>query len=108
VKELENSLLQRPLFFEPVVSIQPLYSLEDILEASSRLKGSSILLNTVRKYIGDNILEMIALILEIWELATSSTTLSTRIVHFKEYLQKDLENDEIFYKELWVPFQQKY
>jgi hypothetical protein len=62
----------------------------------------------VRKYIGDNIQKMIALILEIWELATSSTTLSTRIVHFKEYLQKDLENDESFYKEVVGTFSKKY
>jgi hypothetical protein len=54
----------------------------------------------VRKYIGDNIKKRIALILEIWELAQSSTTFSTRVFHFKEYLQKYLENDEGFYKEV--------
>jgi hypothetical protein len=53
----------------------------------------------VRKHIGDIIKRRIALILETWELATNSTTLSTRVLHFKEYLQKDLENDEGFYKE---------
>jgi len=51
---------------------------------------------SVKKSVGDNIQKMIALILEIWELATISTTLSTRVFHFKEYLQKDLENDNLF------------
>jgi hypothetical protein len=64
-----------------------------------RLKGSSSLLMVVRKYIGDGIKKRIDLILEIWELAQSSTTFSTRVFHFKEYLQKYLENDEGFYKE---------
>jgi len=53
----------------------------------------------LRKYNGDNIKIRIALILEIWELATNSTTLSTRVFHFKEYVQNDLENDESFNKE---------
>jgi arginyl-tRNA--protein-N-Asp/Glu arginylyltransferase len=33
-------------------------------------------------------------------LATSSTSISARILNLKEYLQKDLENDEYFYKEV--------
>jgi hypothetical protein len=107
VKELEKYFLPRPLFVEPITTIQPLCSLEDVPETSSRLKGSSSLLMVVRKYIGDNIKRRIALILEIWELATNSTTLSTRVLHFKEYLQKDLENDEIFYKEVVGTFSAK-
>jgi len=83
LKELENALLPRPFSVKPVVAIQPLYGLEDVMETSSRLKGSSSLLTTVRKYIGDNIHKRIALILETWELGTSSGTLSTRILHFK-------------------------
>jgi hypothetical protein len=100
LKELEKSFLLRPLFVEPITSIQPFCRLEDVLETNSRLKGSSILLMASRKYIGDNIKRRIALILEIWELARNSTTLSTRVLHFKEHLQKYLENDERFYKEV--------
>jgi hypothetical protein len=100
VKELEKYFLPRPLFIEPITTIQPLCSLEDVPETSSRLKGSSSLLVVIRKYIGDSIKKRIALILEIWELATCSTTFSTRVLHFKEYLQKYLENDEGFYKEV--------
>jgi hypothetical protein len=44
------------------------------------------------------------LILEIWELTTNSTTLSTRVLQLKEYLQKDLENDGFFYKEAMGTF----
>jgi hypothetical protein len=73
----------------------------------SRLKGSSNLLKVVRKYIGDNIKKRIYLILEIWELAESSTTFSTRVLHFKEYLKKDLENDEGLYKEAVGTFAEK-
>jgi len=43
----------------------------------------------------------------MWELATNSATLSTRVFHFKEYLQKDFENDEIFYKEVVGTFSTK-
>ena len=43
--------------------------------------------------------ENILLILEILELSQSTTSFSTRIFHFKEYLQKDLENDEGFNKQ---------
>ena len=75
VKELEEALLPRPLFVEPIATIQPLWSLEDVPETSSRMKGSSSLLMDITKYIGDNIKRRIALILEIWELATNSTTL---------------------------------
>jgi hypothetical protein len=55
VKELEKYFLPRPLFIEPITVIQPLCSLEDVPETSSRLKGSSSLLMVVRKYIGDSI-----------------------------------------------------
>jgi hypothetical protein len=103
VKGLENALHPRPLFVEPIVAIQPLYNLEGVPKTSSRLKISSRLLMTVIKYTRDQIHKMIALILEIWELATSSTALSTRVLHFKEYLQ----NDEIFYKEVVGTFSAK-
>jgi hypothetical protein len=88
------------LFVEPLTAIQPTLTLEDILERNNKLKGSSSLLLAMRKYVGDGIQKRIDLIHEIWELAQSSTNFSTRIMHFREYLQKDLENDEGFYKEV--------
>jgi hypothetical protein len=61
----------------------------------------------VRKYVGVGIQKIIYSIQEIWELAQSSTNFSTRIIHFKEYLQKDLENDEGFYREVVGTFSKK-
>jgi hypothetical protein len=98
-KELEDALLPQPLFIEPIYVIKPLNVLEDTPKSGSRLKGASSLLTDIRKYVCYNMKKRATLILDIWELATSSTTLSTRILNFKEYLQKDLENDENFYKE---------
>jgi len=43
VKVLEICFLPGPLFVEPITAIQPLCSLEDVPETSSRLKGSSSL-----------------------------------------------------------------
>jgi len=107
VKQLDNSLLPNPLFVDPIVAISPLNSLEDIIDSSSRLRSVSSLLMTIRKYIGDNIHKRIYLILEIWELATTSTTLSSRILNFREYFQKHLENDEHFYKKFVDIFSSK-
>jgi phage-related protein len=81
--------------------------LEDILESSLKVKRCFKFVETIIKYVGDNIKKRITLIIDIWELATSSTTLSTRILNFKEYLQKDLENDEHFYKEVVNTFSAK-
>jgi hypothetical protein len=103
-KELEKYFLPIPFLVEPITTIQPLCSLEDVPKTSSSLKGSSSLLVVIRKYIGDSLKKRITLTLEIWELTTSSTTFSTRVLHFKEYLQKDLENVEGFYKEAMATF----
>jgi hypothetical protein len=60
------------------------------------------------KYVGDGIHKIIDLIHEIWELAQSSTNFSTRVTHFRECLQKDLENHEWFYKEFVGTFATKF
>jgi hypothetical protein len=100
VKELENTLLPRPLFVEAHCCYTTIVQSRGCTRNKLQIKRFIKFIDNVRKYIGDNIQKRIALILEIWELATSSTTLSTRVLHFKEYLQKDLENDESFYKEV--------
>ena len=61
----------------------------------------------MRQYIGENIKKLISLIFEIWKLGTSSTILSSRITNFKEYLQTDLNNDEIFYQQFVSTFSAK-
>jgi hypothetical protein len=55
VKELEVSLVPTPLFPEPLSSMQPILELEEIPESSTKYKGSSSLLQAVRKYVGDAI-----------------------------------------------------
>jgi len=100
IKELENALLPKPLFVEPIATIQPLNTLEHTLEPRSRIRGALKLLIAIRRYIGENIQKTITLIFEIWKLGTSSTILSSRITNFKEYLQKDLDNDEKIYYEV--------
>jgi hypothetical protein len=107
IKELEVALVPGPLFPEPLSSIQPTLELEDIPERSTKYKGSSSLLQVVRKYVGDAIQKRIDIIQEIWELSQSIASFSSRIQNFKEYLQKDLENDEGFFKEVVNTFSAK-
>jgi len=55
IKELEATLMLGPLFPEPLNTIQPTLVLENILESNSKCKGSSSLLQAIRKYVGDAI-----------------------------------------------------
>jgi hypothetical protein len=79
----------------------PQYNLGEVEgrpESSSRLKGTSSLLVSIRRYVRENIQKRMSLILETWELATSFVSLGSRMTNFRQYLQVDLENDEEFYK----------
>jgi len=71
IKELEKSIIPKPLYVEPITTIKPILTLKDVSESGSKLKGSSSLLMVVRKYVGDGIEKRIDLILEIWELSQS-------------------------------------
>jgi hypothetical protein len=85
------------MFAEPIATIQLLNTFEDIPTSSSKIRGVSKLLTSIRQGIGEYTKKKISLIFEIWELTTSSTILSSRITNFKEYLQTNMENDEKFY-----------
>lgn len=61
-----------------------------------RLKLDFSVLTRIIKCVSNNINKRINIILEDWELHTSSTTITSRISNLKEYLQKDLGNDEYF------------
>jgi hypothetical protein len=101
IKELENSLLSKPLRIEIITTIHPLNTLEDTHESSYIIMSASKLLASIIHHIGENIKDInIALIIERRELCTSSTILSSRIMNFKEYVQKDLDNDEKLCKEV--------
>jgi len=77
-------LILKPLFVEPLTTIQPILTLNDILESNSKLKGSSNLLLGVGKVIGDGIPKRIDVIHDIWEITHNSTIFSSRIMHFRE------------------------
>jgi hypothetical protein len=100
-------LVLGPLFPKPLSSIQPILELEDIPESSTKCKGSSSLLQVVRKYVGDAIQKRIDIIHKICEISQSISSFSSRIHNFKEYLEKDLENDEGFFKEVVNTFSAK-
>jgi hypothetical protein len=44
IKKLETTLIPRPLFVEPLNTVQPTLTLEDISKISNKWKGSSSLL----------------------------------------------------------------
>jgi hypothetical protein len=67
-------------------TIQPILDLEYVLESSNKYKGSSSLLQEIRKYVGDEIQKRIYLIQEIQDIAQNTTNFATRINNFKEYL----------------------
>jgi hypothetical protein len=98
--ELENTWMAQPLFASPIATIQPLRSLEGRPKSSSRLKGASSLLVSIRRHVSENIQKIMTLILKTWELATIFVSLGSRMTNFGQYIQADLENDEEFYK--WV------
>jgi hypothetical protein len=66
--------------------MQPTLELEEMPKSSTKYKGSSSLLQVVRKYVGDAIQKRVDIIQEIWELAQSIASFSSRIDNFKEYL----------------------
>jgi hypothetical protein len=107
VKELEVAVVPTPLFPEPLSYVQPILELEEIPESNMKYKGSSSLFRDVRKYVGDTIQKWVDIIQEIWELAQNIVIFSSRIENFKEYLQKDLEIDEGFFKEVVNTFSAK-
>jgi hypothetical protein len=107
IKELEVALVPGPLFPEPLSSIQPTLVLEDTPKNNTKYKGSSRLFQAIRKYVGDAIHKIIYIIQEIWELSQRISIFSFKMHNFKEYLQKDLENDEVFFKEAVNAFSAK-
>jgi hypothetical protein len=52
----------------------------------------------IRKYVAENINKRLSIILEAWEIVIDSGVMTGKICSLREYLQKDLQNDEHFYK----------
>lgn len=55
----------------------------------------------------NNINKRIDMILEVWQMEMTFANLSVRINSPIKYIQKDLENDEMFYKEALTTFTMK-
>jgi hypothetical protein len=98
IRELEISLMALPIFASPIATIQPWKTLDRTPNFSSKLRGTSILLDVVKRYVGKNIEKKMSLILETWELVNSFISLALKMMNLKQFLQLDLENDEEFYK----------
>jgi hypothetical protein len=97
-RELESVMMPPHFFVSPIATILPFKTLEGRSKSSSRLNGTSSLLVAIRRYVDDNIQKKMSSILETWELVTSFVSLGSRITHFGQYLQANLETNEEFYK----------
>jgi hypothetical protein len=69
-------------------------------ESSSKLKGTSSLLVSVRKFVGENIKKRMSLILEAWDTGSNIVSFGSKLNSFREYVQVDLNNEEGFYKDV--------
>ena len=86
-----------PILASPFTMIRPRKGLQENRRSSSRVKGISSLITTTRHFVEQNIKNRISLILELWDMEKSFTSLGLRIQNTKEYLNSDLKNDEGFY-----------
>jgi hypothetical protein len=96
IKELEATLMPPPILATPVAMIRPDRSIQGIPEINSRVKGISSLIVATRHFVEENIKKRMSLILELWDLEKSFSSLGLRIQNTKEYLNADLKNDEGF------------
>jgi hypothetical protein len=62
-----------------------------------RVKGISSLIIATRHFVEKNIKKIMSLILDLWDLAKSFSSLGVRIQNTKEYLNAYLKNDEGFF-----------
>jgi hypothetical protein len=97
IKELEETLMPLPLLSSPLEIVGP-------TTLAAKLKGSSSLLTSSRRYVENNINIRMALIIESWEISKNMISFGSRVHAFHEYLQADLKNEEGFYLDAVVPF----
>jgi hypothetical protein len=102
VRELECTLMPPPIFVSLLVVIQPGRNLDETPESRSKLKGTSILLVAIRKFVGENIKKRMSLILEAWDTWRNIVSFGSKLNSFKEYVQADLNNEEYFYKDVVI------
>jgi len=91
-----------------VSMIHPRKGIQENLEPSPRVKGISILITTTRYFVEQNINKIISLIVKLWDMEKSFSSLCLRIQNTKEYLNSYLKNDEGFYTNGLVMFAMKF
>jgi len=91
VKELEYTFMPPPILASPLENIQPRTSY-------LKLKGISILLVAVIKFVEKNIKTRMSLILEAWDIGSNIVSFGSKLKSFIEFLQSDFKNEEGFYK----------
>jgi hypothetical protein len=99
VKELEATLMPPPILATPISMVQPGRSFQRTQKVTLRFKGGSSLLTATRHFVEENIKKRMSLILDTWDLEKSFSSLGLRIQNTKEYLNKDIANDEGFIKD---------
>jgi hypothetical protein len=107
IKELEATLMPPPILASPVAMIRPEKSFQETPESSARVKGISNLIIATRHFVEENIKKRMSLILELWDMEKSFSSLGLRIQNIREYLNSDLKNDEGFYTDGVVMFAMK-
>jgi hypothetical protein len=98
ISELEEALTPKPLFAQPLAILSAEQTPPSTPGTSKPIRKVLQLLNGVRGYVAENINKRLEIIRHAWEVSTSLHNLSQRITNFTEYLQRDLQHDEAYYK----------
>jgi hypothetical protein len=104
IRELKVSLSPKPLFVEPLLMIVLDKFPEGVNGSSSKFTRDVKLLMGVRKYVAKIINKIIDIIMEAMKIATEASVMARRLCSLKEFLQKVLQTDEQFYKNVVSTF----
>jgi hypothetical protein len=94
---LEEALILTPLFAIPLEKTMH-------ITPATKLKGSSNLLTSYRGYVEKNIKKIMYLIIEASETSQNIASFRMRENYFHEHLQENLKNEERFYLQTVIPF----
>jgi hypothetical protein len=104
IKELECALMSPPIFASPITTIQLGRNPKGTCDSSLKLKETSSLLATVKRFFGENIKKRMSLVLEAWDVGNNIISFGSRLINLREYLHDDFTNEEGFYKDVVITF----